>query len=176
MNKKYILLFIGVVVFFVLFIVFIVLQQKQSNVTITPSTALNSRQINQPDKNRPTETETFAPLSNSPQEAAKQFYTYYFSTLANPLANGAYKTNPYLSQDFKDLLDGGYDNGNAPVFCPQNKRTNITVGKEVQVYVENQYMTEETISEAPPGTKDLYTILLKNDNGKWFVEDVNCVY
>ena len=105
-----------------------------------------------------------------------QFYTFYFSTPTNPLANGAFKTNPYLSQDFKDLLSSSYDNGNTPALCPQNKRANITVGKEVEVYVNNQYMTEETISETSPVTKDLYTILLENNNGMWLVEDVNCVY
>jgi len=175
MYKKYILSFIGVIIFFGLFIGYILTQKNQNNGNTTSSTAQNqnTKTVNQ--QNKPIAAVTFAPLSDSPQEAARQFYLYYFATPTNPLADGAYKTNPYLSQDFKDLLYDGYDNGNMPIFCPQNKRVNITVGKEVQIYLNNQYMRMETISEAPPGTKDLYTILLESSNGKWLVEDVNCV-
>lgn len=175
MNKKYILLLVGIIVLFLVYIGYIALLQKPNN-TVTPSAKVNTSQtVNQSHANSQTAV-TFAPLSGSPKEAARQFYMYYIATLTNPLANGAYKTNPYLSQDFKDLLNSSYDNGNKPPFCPQNKRTNIVVGKEAQVYANNQYMTDETISEAPPGTKDLYTILLENNNGTWLVEDVNCIY
>jgi len=166
------LLFVSTIIFFIIFIGVILFQQNQ----FIPASSLqtqNSSQTNQKITSVP--TVTLAPLSGSAQQAAWQFYNYYFSTPQNPLAVGKYKSNPYLSQDFKDNIETGYDNGNVPVFCPQNKSANIVVGNGVQVYRLNQYMTEETISEASPAAKDLYTIMLENNNGSWLVEDVNCL-
>ncbi|SRR6266568_824971 len=179
MNKKYIILFIGGIIIFIIFISIIFLQQNQSQSIPTPSSLHNQNPaaLQQTDQNKNTiPTAPLAPLANTPKEAARQFYTYYFSTRENPLANGAYKNNPYLSQDFKDVMTSLYNNGNAPVFCPQNKRTNITVGKEQQNYYNNQYITQEVISEAAAGTKDLYRISLENKDGKWLIFDVNCIY
>ena len=92
------LLFISTIIFFIIFIGVILFQQNQS----LPAPSLltqNPVQTNQ--KRTILPTVTFAPLSGSAQQAAWQFYTYYFSTPQNPLAVGKYKTNPYLSQDFK---------------------------------------------------------------------------
>jgi hypothetical protein len=180
MNKKYIILFVGVIILFIIFIAVIFFQQNQN--LPTPSSLQNQNpaalQPNQQTKQSDTTVPqvTLSPLTGTAVEATEQFYNYYFSTSVNPLANGAYKDNPYLSQDFKDILGSLYNNGNAPLFCPQNKRASIVVGKEQQNYYNNQYVTQEIISEAPPGTKDLYRVSLENQDGKWFIFDVNCIY
>lgn len=176
-NKKYIILFVGVVLLFIIFIVVIFLQQgpKQQSSTVSPSTQdQKSTSMQQTTNINGSPSITLAPPSSSPQTAALQFYTYFFSSPKNPLANGAYKTNPYLSQDFKLLIAGAYDNGDVPVFCSQNKESNIIVDNQQSLYYNNGYLMEETISEAPPGNKNLYDILLENVNGKWLIYDINC--
>jgi len=68
--------------------------------------------------------------------AAQTAQTFYNSTASvNPLANGAFKTNPYLSDTFKHTIKTGYKNGNTPVFCPENRRPQVTIGKEQQVII-----------------------------------------
>jgi hypothetical protein len=110
----------------------------------------------------------------SPEQAAQSFYTYFFSR-PNPLANGAYKTNPYLSDAFKDDIGSLYNNGNKPVFCPQNKRSSILIGKSQQVYDVYGYLTQVVIMDPAAGNKDLYRIIVKNDDGVWHIDDINCV-
>jgi|SRR5579872_6531537 len=184
MNKKYILLFIGAIVVFIIFIAVIFLQQNSSQQEVQQPSTLQSQnpanlqrqQTNlSRNQNVAVPTITLAPPASTPNAAAKQFYTYYFASLENPLADGAYKNNPYLSQDFKDVLGALYYNGNSPIFCLQNKRANITVGKEKQYYYNNQFLTQEIISDATTG-KDLYQITLENVGGKWLIFDVNCFY
>ncbi|SRR5258708_8401010 len=172
MNKKYLLLFVGVIVIFIIFVVVIFFQQNPPLPQFLSPHNQNPVAL-QEQKQAP--SVSLAPPSSNPKAAAKQFYDYYFSTDNTPLAGGAYKNNPYLSQDFKDTIGDLYNNGNAPVFCSQNKRTNVTVGKEQQMYYNNQYLTIETISDAANG-KALYSISLENVNGKWLIFDVNCIY
>lgn len=173
MNKKYLLVFIGVIVLFGLVFVFIANQQNPQPPSV--STAQNQKPESANRTTQKISQKNLPSLTGTAQKAARQFYNYYFATPENPLAAGKYKTNPYLSEYFKGNIQTGFDNGNIPIFCPQNRKSIITVGKDVQVYQDNQYMTLETISEASPGSKDLYTILLSNKNGQWLVEDVNCL-
>lgn len=114
-------------------------------------------------------------IASDAQTVTKQFYTYFFSSPTNPLANGAYRNNPYLSQDFKDVITAYYKNGDVPVFCPQNKSNNIVVGQEQLVSYNGSSLTQEVISEAPPGTKDLYRVLLESVNNQWLIFDINCI-
>lgn len=102
------------------------------------------------------------------KEVTKEFYQFYFSS-GNPLANGGYKTNTFLSPSLKNIMASQYNNGNTPLFCPQNKRAEVTVGKEKQT----QTGLQETISSS---SKDLYKVSLVNDKGKWLIDGVTCVY
>jgi hypothetical protein len=110
----------------------------------------------------------------SPERTVEAFYTYFFSQ-SDPLANGAYQTNSYLSDSFKDDIRTLYNNGNKPVFCPQNKRPAISIGKSQQVYNTYGYLTQLVITDAGPGNKDLYRVLLKNQDGIWVIDDINCI-
>ena len=177
MNKKYLILFATVIVIFIIFVSVIFFQQNSTESISKPSPIQNQNPaLQHADQQAAVPSVTLAPPASTPEGAARQFYQYYFSSPANPLANGAYKNNPYLSQDFKDNIGALYNNGNAPIFCPQNKSASIIVGDEQQVYYNNQYLRQETISEAPPGSKELYHIILENVYGKWLVFDVTCIY
>jgi hypothetical protein len=179
-NKKYIFILIGVIILFIIFVGIVFFQQNSEEQA--PSSSAQQSQVTvsikqpfQNNNNGASPSVTLAPPSSSPKLAAQQFYVYYFSSLENPLANGAYKTNPYLSPQFKDIIGAAYKNGNVPVFCPQNKTANIVVDKEESVYYNNGYLMQEVISQAPPGNKDLYTLELQQINGKWFIFDINCI-
>jgi hypothetical protein len=177
-NKRYLILFVGVIVLFIIFIGVIFLQQnpKQTQAPSTVSQNQVTASIKQTTQHTGVASSvTLAPPSTSPKIAAQQFYVYYFSSPSNPLANGAYKTNPYLSDQFKTVMSAYYKDGNAPVFCPQNRTANIVVGKEESVYYNNDYLMQEVISQALPGNKDLYSLLLQHVNGKWLIFDINCI-
>src|SRR6185437_9194645 len=172
-NKRYIILFLGVFVLFIIFAIILFFQQNPQQSPLQQSSQKKEvitvhgpvqRVVSLP-------TVTLVPPSSSPKETTQLFYTYYFSSAKNPLANGAYKNNPYLSDDFKSVIGSLYSNGNAPVFCPQNKAVKIVIGKEETVYYDNGYLTQETISQAPPSSKELYRVELKNVNGKWLIFD-----
>lgn len=175
-NKKYLILFVGIIVLFIIFVSVIFLQNsKQLNGPSSQTQPTVSLSQNANNTGNQTPSVTLAPPANNPREAVQDFYTYYFTATANPLANGAYKNNPYLAPEFKTVIGQLYDNGNAPLFCGQNKRENVIIGNEETVYYNSSYLTQEVISEAPPRTKDLYRLLLENDNGKWLIFDINCI-
>lgn len=174
-NKRYIILFVGVIILFIIFVGIIFLQNSEqgSHSSSQTQSTVTFRQKSTNNNTNAIPTVTLAPPASSPKAAVQQFYTYYFSSAQNPLANGAYKNNPYLAPEFKTVIGALYNNGNAPIFCSQTKAENISIGKEQTFFYNNSYLTQETISQAPPGTKDLYTILLENVNGKWLIFDVN---
>lgn len=176
-NKKFIILFAGIIVIIIIFIGFVFFQgPKQEINTPIQSQSQSTVHTNQVShiKNNVTPVIATSPLA-SPKTAALNFYTYYFSTPQNPLANGLYKTSPYLSPEFKTVVGALYDNGNAPVFCAQNKENKVVVDKEEQVSYNHSYLMQEVISEPPPSTKDLYMMLLENVNGEWLIFDINCI-
>ena len=180
MNKKYLILGGGIALILLIGIVLSTLLQQspaQQRVSPQPSSSLkqDTAAFQQIHQRSPVATITLAPPSNTPQASTKQFYEYYTAAQSNPLADGAYKTNPYLSPEFKQVIGALYKNGNVPVFCPENRRTNIVVGQEVQVNYTTGVLMQEVISEAPPGTKDLYRVMLKNVGGKWLIYDINCI-
>lgn len=173
-NKKYVILFLAAIVLFIIFAVIVFFQQNSTGSSTQSSQTQKAITIQGPGHHSTnTPSVTLVPPSSSPKETTLLFYNYYFSAPTNPLANGAYKNNPYLSDEFKQLL--GEVNGDAPVFCPQNKSSNITVGKEEQLYYNGQYMTQEVISRTLPTSKDLYRVVLENVGGKWLIFDVNCI-
>lgn len=177
-RRRYLILFGIVIVIFIIF-VFVIFLQTGSEQTTNSTSQQNQHVIQTSQKKTVKPAMPLASLKSNPVAAAIQFYQYYFSSPTNPLSNGAYKDNPYLSADFKDTISALYNNGNTPVFCPQNKRAAITVGDEEQIYYDNQYLRQEIITDATVSTQSaqqLYRITLKNDNGKWLVFDVTCIF
>ena len=172
-NRKY-LLFLGILLVVIIIFACVGFFGQNSQQTSNQAQNRNSLAANGAGQNN-LPSVTFAPPASSPSAAALQFYEYYFSSPSNPLANGAFKNNPYLSSDFKQVIGALYNNGNEPVFCPNNKETNVTVSKEQQLYYGNQYLTDEIISETSPVSKDLYRVRLENVNGKWLIFDINCI-
>ena len=180
MNKKYLIVGGVIVIFLIILLVSIFFQKspsQQTSVSEQTSNLKNQTAAVTSIKNHTSSSPslTLAPPASTASQAVQQFYTYYFSSPSNPLANGAYKTNPYLSPDFKNVIGALYNNGNTPVFCPENKRTNIVVGQETSVNYTNAILTQEVISAAPPESKDLYRVLVQQINGKWLIYDINCL-
>jgi hypothetical protein len=179
-NKKYIFLFAGVIALLVVFAGILFFQQTPPQASPTNTTTSSTSNGGYIGLNATHQNTNGATISPTPQEDAaqlvtRQFYTYYFSYKTNPLANGAYKNSPYISPDFKGIIGALYQNGNLPVFCPVNRSDTIVVGQEQQVPYNNTYLLQEVISQAPPGNKDLYRVLMENVNGKWLIFDVNCI-
>ena len=181
MNKKYLIVGIGIVVIFIILFVGAIFSQKPSSqpqavskVTSSTNQSPNALYHATANTNTTVPTLTLAPLADTPQSAVEQFYHYYFSAPSNPLANGAYKNNPYLAPDFKGLIEAAYDNGNTPVFCTNDEQKNIVVGQEVPVSYNDAIVMSETISEASGG-KDLYTVLVQNINNQWLIYDIHCL-
>jgi hypothetical protein len=184
MQKRLLLIVAGIVVLLVPLVAFLGTQQtsQKANITAKSSNAPDQNTVstgNNGSNGSAINSQTATPAQEqSPltaEEAAKQFYKYYFAAPTNPLANGAYKDNKYLSQGFKDVIHDLYKDGDTPVFCAKNVRPNIVVGKDRQVYTDNEYVTQVVISEAPPGTKDLYRVEMENITGEWLVYDINCI-
>lgn len=178
MNKKYLILGGGIIIIILIgFFLSFSLKQAPSTQQTSPQASSPQSQDTatfQSNQKSPAVSVTMAPPASTPQDATKQFYMYYLASPSNPLANGAYKTNPYLSQEFKQVIGALYKNGNVPVFCPQNLRDKFTVSQEEQVNYTSGVLMQEVIS-GTSGTKDLYRVMLKNVNGKWLIYDINCI-
>lgn len=187
MNKKYLIAIGGLAIIFVVFLMVGIFSQQNPQQAQTkqqsPQTSSGENQnpavfhgaTTNTTNNTITPSVTLVPPATTAQGAVKQFYAYYFSSPSNPLANGAYKGNPYLAADFKDVIGSLYHNGNSPVFCTENKRENITVGQETPVNYTDAVLMQEVISEAPPGNKELYRVLVQNVNDTWLIYDINCI-
>lgn len=186
MNKKYLIIGGGIALLVILFIVVLLSfnTPAKNQQSVSQTVTVSSQNVNK----KSTTTPSAAKLSgasatpvismqpaNTPQATVEQFYHYYFSSPTNPLAHGAYKNNPYLAPDFKGLIEAAYDNGNTPVFCPKDVQKKVVVGKEVAVDSANAILVDEVISQASPGGKDLYSVIVQNINNKWLIYDIHCL-
>ncbi|MGI8419280.1 MAG: hypothetical protein ACR2LN_01400 [Candidatus Levyibacteriota bacterium] len=132
----------------------------------------NQNSDSSPSTNGPTATPIPEQVNTSAVSTTQAFYDSFAK--GNPIANGAFKTNQYLSDNFKNIINISYKNGNRPVFCAVNHKPQVTVGKEQQLYYDNGYITEETISDAVTG-QDLYLVMLQSNNDQWHIFDVTCL-
>lgn len=188
MNKKQLIyLFVGVIGLLIIFVIFLAFQQATPSTTpkITASVTPGQGAVDQTNTGgsqangstgtgSKTPPNTPIPRQLNADDTVKAFY--YSVATGNPLANGGYKTNSYLAPDFKDVIHDLYKNGNTVLFCPQNKRSAVVVGQDQQVYSGGEYLTEVIISEAPPGSQQLYRVLLQNAQDQWYIYDVNCIH
>ena len=183
MNRKQLLiLFIGAVIFIIIFTVILFFQQSNQQTSPQQTTTQATQQTNETasqtttGESRTYQPQTTATITQQPLTAAETAKVFYYSLLnTNSLAGGGYKTNNYLSSDFKEVVEKLYNNGDTPVFCAQNKRSTITIGKEQQVFYNEGYLTQVVISDASSG-QDLYRVLLQGNGDKWYIFDVNCIY
>jgi hypothetical protein len=189
MNRKQQLLVIGgVVVVLLLFVLFLAFQQSSQTPStkitagVTPGEAAGGQANgggNAGNQNGSTAPEAAGPTATplpqqlSAADTTRAFYNSFAT--GNPLANGAFDTNQYLTANFKNIISKSYKKGNTPVFCPVDRRPQITVGKESQEYYDNGYLTEETISDASGSGQDLYLVQLRNNNNQWQIFDITCL-
>lgn len=178
MSSKYILLIAGIFVIAVFIISLIVLSSSQGQVppayspTISPSPAIEKfpelRSVTQPVQ------VTTTPEHLTPEEVARKFYSWYLTYPGvSALSGGAYKTNIYLSDKFKQFISGmaPYDAQNDQVFCTPNKLSNFTVLPATTALDGRQ----SVIIQSFPEGKNLYKIKLVNVNNRWLVDDTICI-
>ncbi|MGH7203642.1 MAG: hypothetical protein ACREHC_04330 [Candidatus Levyibacteriota bacterium] len=146
--------------------------QSDSNQANGSGGSGNQNSDSTPSTNGPTATPIPEQVNTSAVSTTQTFYDSFAK--GNPLANGAFKTNQYLSDNFKNIINISYKNGNKPVFCAVNHKPQVTVGKEQQLYYDNGYITEETISDAVTG-RDLYLVMLQSNNDQWHIFDISCL-
>lgn len=182
-RKQLIYLFVGTVGVLLIFVVYLVLQQSSQRqatkvtVEVTPAPTTTTSAGTAIDGGRQIGQAAAKPTAVPQQtmNAAQTAIAFYNATLrSNPLANGGYKNSPYLTADFKDLIGSSYNNGNKSVFCQQNRRPQVSVGREVQKYYDQGYQTQEVLVD-PSNGQELYIVVLENNNNVWQVFDVTCL-
>lgn len=179
-RKQLIILFGGTVGLLLIFVIFLGVQefsQKPTPATVTNVTAGQKGETQVTKTNTATSgKKVLTPTPLPVQMTAPQMVqNFYFATMrGNSLANGGFENNQYLTGAFKDNIREFYDNGNKPVFCPKNRRTQVAVGKEQKRYYAQEYLTQEFISDATNG-KDLYLVTLQSRNNEWQIFDIVCL-
>lgn len=188
MQKKYLIIFFGVIVLMIPVMLFTIFAQSSSQKTTLQNTAyVPSGTVSQYDTGQrgsspqgqavPTVLPTATEGVFSPEVVTQKFYMEHLSSDTNPLSNGRYKNDVYISGPFKEVISDLYDNGNTTVFCMKNRTKDFVVGKLQSVYNKtNGYLSQVIISQNVPNGKDLYRVMLMQENNKWLVFDVNCVY
>jgi hypothetical protein len=178
MNKRYLALAIFGVVLLALIVLNVLLpksSQKQTEIisknantsslpTTTSDNATNEEQISQPAQKQ----------QATPEETAEKFYRWYLSYPSTPLNSGEYKTSPYLSASFKNIIAGfgTYDGKHDPVFCTQNKRSYFSVQPAI---TNPNGKVGVVLKESSPEGKNLYRFVLQNVDGQWLITDIICM-
>jgi hypothetical protein len=170
LNKRT-LLFIGIGVVFVFFI-FIFAPQKPSaqKTLVAPAPTAVANTANTYNFYIPTPTD-YQPVP--PEEITTKFYAWWLTTQSKNITN-AYKTSPYLTDDFKNTIES-FDPTNSihdPVFCQRNKKTNFLV---TPAYVGPNGKTYTNIQQNIPNGKNLYRVVFFYNGQQWLIDDIVCV-
>jgi hypothetical protein len=117
----------------------------------------------------------------TPEGVVTSFYGWYMAYSGNPLADGAYHSSGYLTEDFIQRMDevlysaikSGYD----PVLCAQDKPKRISVedgprseDQDLAIVLLHEVWNLDTKFE---WCQDL-TIRVILDDGTWKIDDINC--
>lgn len=117
----------------------------------------------------------------TPEGVVTSFYGWYMAYSGNPLADGAYHSSEYLTEDFIQRMDGvlnsavkgGYD----PFLCAQDKAEQISVedgprseNRDIAIVLLHEIWGLDTQFE---WCQDL-TIRVILDDGSWKIDDINC--
>lgn len=115
--------------------------------------------------------------ANSPEVVARAFYDWY-TTHPNPLGSRAYLNSPYISNDYKDSIEGFVVRGDYlesdPVLTCVDVKPPKSILAQTAVYDTNRLRASVNLQEDVEGSRVLYEVLLANINGEWLVDDVRC--
>jgi len=115
------------------------------------------------------------PEPMTPEQVVESFYGWhigYIQNVGNPLADGAYRSSEYLSEEFVRKADGiiasfdegGYD----PFLCAQDVPGEFTV-EEAVVSGDGASLAVHTSFEG-----HTFTVELRQVDGRWKISDVIC--
>ncbi len=110
---------------------------------------------------------------NTPANVVQTFYTWYLSYNNNPLSSGAYKTNPYLTDVFKQHITNMYypSLNNDPVICKIHRATDVTYEETLNTGTHAQVIIRDNALSGQP----IHRVVLVNQNGLWLIDDFNCI-
>lgn len=114
--------------------------------------------------------------TSTPEEITKTFYDWYINYPQDVIATGAYKTSPYLTENFITTIEGFAKNYNPkfdPIFCTPNKTKNYAISKVMGTTDPNSrkvQITDQNV-DAP---KPLYDVIIVQENGVLKIDDVMC--
>lgn len=118
----------------------------------------------------------------NPETTIKSFYGWYIAYPGNPLVEGVYRTNEYLTSDFIQSVDeflttpdsGNYD----PFLCAKDKPDkfnvedgDISANQKSAVVIVQEVWNYGTKHEA---TQDL-KVRLERANGNWKIKNIDCL-
>jgi len=115
------------------------------------------------------------PMPVTPAGAVEGFYGWYLwyaRSAGNPLADGAYRSSEYLTEEFVQQVDeiiasfdkSGYD----PFLCAQDVPESFTLG-EAAVSDDQASIVVQTSFEG-----HAFTVKLSEADGRWAISDVIC--
>lgn len=181
MNRKYLLfIIVGIFLICIIAISFYFKKQSSSEVIQEFRSALptpNAQKNPLGNAQNVTPTLEVSP-EMSPSDVAKMFYAWYIAYPKNVLQSGAYKTNPYITDEFKQLMTGfaigRQDNIYDPIFCTANKTKNFAVAEPI--YMQSDTQATVNITKTNGDTvQNLYHVVLKHISTGWKIDDVICI-
>ena len=184
MVKRYIVLFVAGILLLFVVAGFLLFQTQasptpQSYLVPTGTSPTSYQPVYTGNTNSNTDRTEFPVVSQvvaqTPQAVSLAFYNWYISSPESPIATGSYKTNNYLSVQFKNQIASLSQNRNGydPVLCDKNKSTNVKVGDPIYNSLGEQ--AKVVVSANVPNGKDLYRFVLNYSRGQWFISDIICI-
>lgn len=116
----------------------------------------------------------------SPEYAAREFYKWY-NGHPDPLGTGAFKNNPYVSTGFKEILEdfitiGDYRKNDPVLNCIGVTNSPITLNPQTATFDAARLKATVILKEETGEKRDLYRVILVNENDKWLVKDFYCAF
>ena len=172
MKKEYLYLLVTGISLIVIFVILLFIQNTNEKKAEQESQQPTVSSGQPSTDNSPSTNNSLEPAATTPDGVAKEFYSWYFSRPTNPLANGGFSKNMYLSDDFKDLLKESYKNGNDPVFCSDDSGSGAMVG-DITYNETRQALVK--ISAGNAGGRIQYDVFrMSQIDGKWLIDDIHC--
>ncbi|OGK14995.1 hypothetical protein A2774_01100 [Candidatus Roizmanbacteria bacterium RIFCSPHIGHO2_01_FULL_39_12c] len=120
------------------------------------------------------------PPPESPEYAAREFYKWY-NGHPDPLGSGAFKNSPYVSTGFKETLEdfiilGDYKENDPVLNCIGVTDSPKTLVPQAATFDAAKLKATVILQEEIGEKRDLYRVILINENSKWLVKDFYCAF
>lgn len=122
---------------------------------------------------------TVCPPSNSKLFTAPQvvenFYNWYFLVGENPISSGFYKSSDFLTSSFKNKINSNFRDSKLVTFNPFicNHTENPISFSSQEIYNKNN-KSLIMVYQSYISSQDRLEISLVNNNGFWYINNINC--